>query len=179
MMNPEYYYPRGQFKKKYGSCSLVTLALIFDILCSVFSLLSIYLDCIFALYILGDAGLIYCIIFSIFSIIKYSSIIFDWVIFGIYQSKQSLSPNFIKVSIIILTFYLVCLCPYTLLFVFMIIGRKETFIRKILSLFFNLYLDPHYLLITSIIFNLKLVNSLKVSKDLLVLENEMKKLTQS
>ena len=174
-MNSVYFYPKDQFTRNDCSCSLATLALIFDILFSVLSLVSIYIDLVLASLIYGDVGLIYCIIFSSFSIIKYSSIIFDWVIYGVYESHQSLSPSFIKVSIIMMIFYLVCICPYTLLFVFIVVGGRPTFILRILNLFFNPYLVPHYLLITSIIINLKFVNSQKISKYPIVLEKEMQK----
>ena len=152
--------------QKSESLSFVTTILILDILCSFVPALAYYTDSRIALFIYRDLGLIYFIVFLSFLLIKYSSIIYQWLIYGIYQCQQSISPDFRKGSIIMLIIYLACIVPNTILFIIVLYVKCPNFIQFILQLFLNYYLIPHYLLILSISINLKFILGQKIYKDL-------------
>ena len=175
-MNALYYYPINNFQKKSSICSLEKLIIIFNIICNLFSRFGIFVDLLIASDFYHKNEKIYLVTFTIFSLFKYSSLVYQWVIIGVYQYYKALSPCFRKASIIMLITYLACVVPYTIIFLIILIlkgSRNLSLALFIQDPFFFLYLIPHFLLIISLSLNLKFVIDQKISNDEINAEKEI------
>ena len=156
-MQEVYIYPVQYLGKKKESSSLEIPILVFNILCTITSIFAIYFDIVIGSIIHG-IGLLYYIAFIVLFIIKYSSIIYEWVIYGIYTCQNSYSFNFKKVSIFLLIVFLIVIVPMT--FVILIMSIKgATSLKQLIIDILNPYLIPHYFMIVSLILNLIFVIS--------------------
>ena len=101
--------------KEVNECDQSLVLLILSILCTLSSIFTIREDA-FMLYFDWQFHLYNDFVFIlVFSIIKYSSIIYMWIIYFTYLCEKSLSPCFKKASEIILASFMVVLIPYIIL----------------------------------------------------------------
>ena len=148
-------HPIQSISKKRASPG-INLILILDILCSICSLFTIIFDVFAAAEIYAYDNFTGFLIYTIFSLIKYSSIIYNWVIYGVYERSSYLSKCFKIASIIILIIYMLLLVPY-LIYLFSLILSAHTKVSVSEIQPFYLYLVAHMLFIFSLVCSLRFV----------------------
>ena len=97
------------------------LILIFDTLCTIGPLFTILMDVVMAVIFYKYDSYTIFIIFCIITLIKYSSIIYNWVIYGVYQCSKSFTSCFKIASEIILIIYMIILLPYIIYISYLIL----------------------------------------------------------
>ena len=144
--------------KKRNLSSLETIILILDMVSSIVSIFILDIDLIVAYLIYYDKGTKIFIIFLSCIIFKYSSLIYNWVIYGIYECNKSFSKCFKKASIIVLSIYFIFIFSFVLLFIIRNISDHPSWKQLIVDIF-NYYSIPHFIILFQIGYNIKFLFS--------------------